>query len=383
MRHGPRCDLALTPQHAGIQPGESITFTAQVVSDKGEGQKTPYTWDVTPSHLGKVNSIAPDKATFTAGDKPGRALVTASLRTEMQVGMGWAMVDIGKMPQRGGMQHGRMQMHVNVIPNDVTVDVGETVFFNANVTGDVKVEPNWSVMPRQVGKIDRNGTFTPLAPGWCLVIAKVETESGISVGQARVFVGTAKYTPLRVIISPAQFEVGVDSSPTQLKAQITTAKGESVTDARLSWQVFPRHIGSIDKNGVFTPGVHAGNGIVTVSAKTQRGTGSAQVRLTVREGDSGKKGHMRFIVSVNGKKKLKVGNSAEFIVSANTMHGEEIDLSKAQIAWKVLPKEIGTLVAAGKNATLTPTKKGRGVIIAEVRTPEGNGIGRISVTVEY
>lgn len=134
------------------------------------------------------------------------------------------------------------------------------------------------------------------------------------MGQARVFVGTAKYTPLRVTISPAKLEIGVNNGPIQLTAQVTTAKGKPVTNARLSWKAFPRHIGSIDQNGFFTPGMHTGRGIITVSAKTQTGTGSVQVSVTVGEGEIGREGHKRFIISVSGATRLKVSSPTEFTV---------------------------------------------------------------------
>ena len=375
VHHGPKLDIVVHPRHTQMQPGESTVLTAEVAGQQADQPHVPYIWNVTPSYLGKITSVAPNQATFTAADKSGRALVTASFRTDVQIGMGWSMVDIG---QAGKGEPMRMQtaVPVRILPDDITVDVGETVFFDANT--EEGSQPVWSVVPSQIGTVDRNGIFTPLTPGWGLVIARSETAQGMRVGQARVFVGTAKQRQLRVTISPTALEVEGGSAPVPLTAQVTTSTGEPVPNARLSWQVFPMHLGRIDAKGVFTPGAQLGNGLIRVSAQTPTGSGSTQIRVSVGNGQGSKK----LTVSVSGPRQIKVGVPVTFTARVTGRQRTPANATNIQITWSVQPVGIGTIVAVGSSATFTPAQKGQAVITASIAGPEGSGIGRISVTVE-
>ena len=362
--------LHIEPKHTRVDLGGSATFEVEVT---GLDTQFPLEWGVSPGGLGHIE-ISGNKVTFVAGDKEGRGLITAKLRTETEIGMDWVTVDVG----RTGKAHSA-RFRVRVAPDESSVELGGSMPFSVHLDDDVGVQPVWSVAPKKIGTIDGNGLFNATAPGWGLVIAKVDTGEGIGVGQAKVFVGTGASKPVRVNISPEKLEITIDSNPVKLIAQITDIQGKEIAEAQIQWKVIPSNMGSIDQTGMFTPGGKAGQVLVTARVEGTKGGGMAQARVTIttRERVGGRLG-----VSVAGLESLEVGNVYEYTVSVRDSEAKLADIQTLQYDWRIVPSKLGIIAGTGNSVIFTPSMAGRGVIIVEVKGPQGTGTGRISVTVD-
>jgi hypothetical protein len=365
---GPKLKLHIKPKHARVGKGGSTDFAVEVT---GLEDQYLLEWEVNPAKLGHIVGSG-NKVSFIAGNESeGRALVTVKLKTKTEIGMDWATADVG-----GAAKSPPTKVKVTVIPESASVKVGESMLFAANITSDAIARPSWSVAPKKIGTIDENGLFTAAAPGWGLIISKVDMGRGIGVGQAKVFVGTETSVPFGIAISPQKAETRANGDP--VKFTVTDTQGSPVMDVPIRWKVVPGSLGSVDQTGTFVPGSKAGNALITAKVEGAKGGGMAQARVTIT---TGARSTGRLNVTIDGPDSPTIGGQYEYTVSVTDSEGNPVEFTEAEIKCRVVPPKLGTVTLTGEKAVFTPSAAGRGVIICEVKAPQGSGTGRISITI--
>jgi len=370
---GPKLKLNVTPKHARVDNDGSVEFEAKVA-----GPKAHYVpeWEVNPSESGEIEGEG-ERIIFNAASKfKGRALVIAKIQTETEFAMDWATVDIGgpgKFPSK---------VKISVAPEECSMVVDETKEFTANgVSTDQIAQLTWSVAPKRLGIIDDAGNFTPNAPGWGLIIAKLDTEKGVAVGKAKVYVGSTGITvgslPLAIKIeplTPTATTVNGDSVEFQVLDMQTS---NPVTDTPIQWKAVPSSLGSIietePSKAEFTPGSKAGYVLITAKVVGPKGSATAQARVTISIG--------RLEVEVSGELELVTNGTYTYTASVQDSEGNPVDRNELEFKWRLAPPSIGKLTGDFDTATFTPRKAGRCVIVVDVQGPQGTGTGRISITV--
>ena len=101
----------------------------------------------------------------------------------------------------------------------------------------------------------------------------------------------------------------------------------------------------------------------------------AQARITINSVTG------RLKIAISGPEFLDIGNSYDYTASVTDSSGNIVDTAGSEFQWRVVPPKLGTVTGNGTNATFVPNTAGRGVIIVDVKGPNGTGTGRISITV--
>jgi hypothetical protein len=370
---GQKLKLNVTPKHARVGNGGSVEFEAKVTGSKAQYELV---WEVNPENLfGGVDPVEGERTTFTAGDKDGRALVIAKIQTETEFAMDWATVDIGgpgKFPSK---------VKISVDPEEWSMVVGgEKLFAAEGVPADQIAQFMWSVAPKRIGTIKPDGTFQAEAPGWGLIIAKLDTEKGVAVGKAKVYVGNTGITvgslPLAIKIEPlTSTATTVNGNSVEFQV-LDMQTSNPVTDTPIQWKAVPSSLGSIietePSKAEFTPGSKAGYVLITTKVVGPRGSATAQARVTISIG--------RLEVEVSGELEPVTNGTYEYKASVE-VENNTVDSNDLEFKWRLAPPSIGKLTGDSNTATFTPRKAGRCVIVVDVQGPQGTGTGRISITV--
>lgn len=369
---GPKLKLHVTPKHARVDKGGSVEFEAKATGSEAQYELS---WEVNPENFGVVDPAEGERTTFTAGDKDGRGLVIARIQTETELAMDWATVDIG------GPGKFSSKVKISVEPEEWSMMDSESFEFTAYADGQPiekqTAQLTWSVAPKRLGNIDNAGNFTPTAPGWGLVIAKLDTEQGTAVGKAKVYVGTEGSLPLVVIISPPTAETSVNGEPVQFTAQVTNMQNSQVTDTPIQWKAVPGSLGTISETGIFSAGSKPGHVLVTAKVVGPKGSATAQARVTINSSVA----TGRLQVSVSGPESVSVNGTYTYDASVTDSEGNLVDPGELKFEWRVASPSIGKVTGDSHIATFTPKKAGRCVIMADVKGSQGTGTGRISITV--
>ncbi|MEA3409268.1 MAG: hypothetical protein U9Q95_02860, partial [Candidatus Eisenbacteria bacterium] len=246
---GPGVRVNIVPVSALVSPGEEFRFTAVVIDESGNPLDADVEWSVMPRRLGV---IGPD-GLFTAGPDEGVGRIVATVATSGGPARGFARVEIRRAGPAG--------VRVRIRPREAAVVLGGDVQFEAIAIGpdgeplDIPIE--WSLRPMWLGSIGADGLFAaademaepPDDGGWIgAVTASVETNAGVASDAARVLVrdsGPAlrlRINPKRPVLAPGQ-EI-------QFKSRVIGAEGP--TDWTTEWAVFPRELGIITPDGLFT-----------------------------------------------------------------------------------------------------------------------------------
>jgi hypothetical protein len=372
---GPKLKLNIVPKHARVDDGGSVEFEAKLTGLKG--QYPALEWRANPTDLGDFpEGTTGYTALFTANDGgQGRVLVTVSLNTETEIAMGWATVDIG------GPGEFPSKVKVSVEPEECSMVIGDKPFtFTANgVPTEQTAQLTWSVAPKRLGTIDDAGNFTPTAPGWGLIITKLDTEKGIAVGKAKVYVGTAGSLPVVITIEPLTAETSVNGGVT-FEARVTDMQDNLVTDTPIQWKAVPGSLGTISETGVFSAGSKPGHVLITAKVVGPKGSATAQARVTINSSVATgfATGTGKLQVTVSGPESVSVNGTYTYIAFVEDV----VDPGELEFKWRVASPSIGKVTAGEPGtATFTPRKAGRCVIIVDVKGPQGTGTGRISITV--
>ena len=370
---GPGVTVSVVPASALLSPGEEFRFTAVVTDESGNPVDADVQWSVMPRRLGVVSA----DGLFTAGPDDGVGRIVATVATSAGPSRGFARVEV-RRPGPAGVR-------VRIRPREAAVTPGGDVQFDAIAAGpdggplDVRIE--WAVRPAWIGAVDANGLFTasdempePPSDGvWAgAVTASVETSEGTASDAARVIVrdvGAAlrlTVYPRRPVVAPGQ-EI-------QFEARVIGAEGS--IDWTTEWAVFPRELGIITPDGLFTANPAFGD---PVSPEFGPHEGIVGARATLPDGSTlSGRAHVR--VRVPGHPvSVRVRPGLAVVVPGQTMHfeaevlgpgGEPIDLP---VRWAVKPDHLGTVSAGGDftaaDLDIDPGswQRPKGYVVAEVR----------------
>ena len=374
---GPGVRLSVVPTQALLAPGEEIVFGAVVTDASGDPVDAGVEWAVMPARLGAID----DRGLFTSGPDEGVGRAVATVATREGPVRGFADVAI-RSPGPAGVQ-------VRVRPREAAIVLGGDVRFDAIVTGpdgrplDVPVE--WSVRPAWIGEIGPEGLFVaadempePAADGRWLgtIVASVETHAGTASDAARLVVRDSapgarlRIQPRRPIVTPWQ--------DVQFEARVIDA-GDPITWTT-EWTVFPRDLGTITPDGLFTPNSAFGEpgsgdfgpheGLVWARATLDDGS-TISDRALVRVRIPGQPVRVKVVPALAA---VEPGGSIAFEAIVVGPEGEELDLP---VEWHVRPRNLGTIsddgvfTAANAQAGPDTDDRPRESIIAEVRLGSG------------
>ncbi|MCK4408716.1 MAG: hypothetical protein KAW67_01435, partial [Candidatus Eisenbacteria sp.] len=374
---GPGVRVNVVPVHALLSPGGEFQFTAFVTDESGNPLDADVEWSVMPRRLGVIGA----DGRFTAGPDEGVGRIVATVATSGGPARGFARVEIRRTGPAG--------VRIRIRPREAAVALGGDVQFEAIAVGpdgeplDVPIE--WSVRPSWIGVIGADGYFTasdempePPSDGrWVgAVIASVETNEGTASDAARVIVRDAgpalrlRIHPKRPIVAPGQ-EI-------QFETRVIGAEGP--IDWTTEWAVFPRELGIITPDGLFTANPAFGDpaspefgpheGVVGARATFPDGstlTDRAHVRVRIP-------GHP---VSVRVRPALAIvvpGQTTHFEAEVLGPNGEVLDLP---VFWDVRPGHLGHIspdgdfTAADLHMEPDSWQRPKGYIVAVVRVGGG------------
>lgn len=374
---GPGVRVNVVPVHALLSPGEEFQFNAVVTDESGNPLDADVEWSVMPRRLGVIGT----DGLFTAGPDEGVGRIVAAVATSGGPARGFARVEIRRAGPAG--------VRVRIRPREAAVVLGGDVQFEAIAVGpdgeplDVPIE--WSVRPVWIGAIGADGLFTasdgmPTPPGdggWIgAVTASVETNEGTASDAARIVVRDAgpslrlRIHPNRPIVAPGQ----------EIRFETRVMGAEGPIDWTTEWAVFPRELGIITPDGLFTANPAFGDpashefgpheGVVGARATFPDGstlTDRAHVRVRIP-------GHP---VSVRVRPALAIvvpGQTTHFEAEVLGPNGEMLDLP---VFWDVRPENLGTIspdgdfTAAGLHIEPVSWQRPKGYVVAEVRVGSG------------
>ena len=374
---GPGVRVNVVPVSAVVSPGEEFQFTAVVIDESGNPLDADVEWSVMPRRLGV---IGPD-GRFTAGPDEGVGRIVATVATSDGPARGFARVEVRRAGPAG--------VRVRIRPREAAVMLGGDVQFEAIAIGpdgeplDVPIE--WSFRPVWLGSIGADGLFTaayempepPADGGWIgAVTASVETNEGVASDAARVVVrdsGPAlrlQINPKRPVLAPGQ-EI-------QFESRVIGAEGP--IDWTTEWAVFPRELGIITPDGLFTANPAFGDpashdfgpheGVVGAMATLPDGStlsDRAHVRIRLP-------GHP---VSVRVRPALAIvvpGQTTHFEAELLGPNGEVLDLP---VFWDVRPEHLGHIspdgdfTAADLHMEPDSWQRPKGYVVAVVRVGGG------------
>ncbi len=384
---GPGVEVSVAPTSTLVSPGEESRFSAVVTDGSGHPLDADVEWSVMPRRLGVVGP----EGLFTAGPDEGVGRIVATVATSGGPARGFARVEIRRSGPAGVM--------VRIRPREAAVTLGGGVQFEATAIGpdgeplDVPME--WSVRPVWLGSISADGSFSaadempepPTDGSWIgAVTASVETNEGAAGDAARVVVRDSapthrlRISPKRPVLAPGQ--------ELQFEARVMGAEGP--TDWTTEWAVFPRELGIITPDGLFTANPAFGDpashefgpheGVVGATATLPDGStlsDRAHVRITVPGNP----------VSVRVRPGLAIvipGQTTQFEVEILGPNGEMLDLP---VFWDVRPEHLGHIspdgefTAAELNIEPESWQRPKGYVVAEVRV--GSQVFRGSAAVVF
>ena len=250
--------IILTSERSSIGNGQTIKIRANAYDFENKDVDTKdIVWTITPSDMG---TITPD-GMFTAGSKNGKVSISGCLggvcdKIEIEI------ADISEFISK-----------IEVKPEGATATVGVPFKFEAIAYDkNSKVADNsrftWSAEPKNAGKFDSNGNFTPESEGECTVTA--------SIGKIN---GSAKLTIIKVsslVIEPEQSTINYGQTQ-QFKVTVKDNNDKIVENPTLTYACSPSELGTIDANGLFTAGNSDHEGTVTVSGYCLSATAKVKV----------------------------------------------------------------------------------------------------------
>ena len=377
--------VEVAPRHALVAPGEEFRFEAVVTDASGDPIEAEVEWLLVPARLGVVDA----GGAFIAGPEESVGRVVASVATREGPARGFANVEV-RRPGPGGVR-------VRVRPREVALDTGGDVQFEASVIGPdgepLDVPVDWAVRPAWLGTIDADGYLAvsedmaepSVNGGWGgTVVASIETSEGTATDASRVVVRDAGGTlrlrirPHRPVVAPAE----------EVQFESIVIGAEDPADWTTEWAVFPRDLGTVTPDGLFTANPAFGDpnsgqfgpheGAVGARAILPDGT-TLLDRARVRVRIPGQPVRIRVRP---GFAIVPPNESFQFDAVVLGPGGQEIDLP---VTWRVAPPRLGHVAPDGTfTAADVPIDPGswqrpRGQIVAELRM--GGHVARGSAVV--
>jgi hypothetical protein len=214
-------------------------------------------WTIEPKDMG---TITPE-GMFTAGTKTGKVTITGCIgkvcdKVDIEI------ADISSFVTR-----------IEVKPDGATATVGMPIKFEATAYDKYSktvdgVMFNWSVEPKDAGKFDNNGTFTPESTGDCTVTA--------SIGKMSTSVKLTIIKVTTLSIEPTQITVNYGLTQ-QFKVTVKDNNDKDIVNPTLTFSCTPSELGAIDSKGLFTAGNTELDGTITVEGYGLKATANVRV----------------------------------------------------------------------------------------------------------
>lgn len=348
--------LQVFPNPARLGPGGSVSFSAQ-----GAEPGASLSWEVVPTELGKISPAGQ----FTASARAGQGMVRVIAKDrDGRTTLGHALIKI---------EAGRAaRLKLEVSPAGAELRLGERVRFTCRaLTPEVMPLDSpailWQVVPSNLGSIDREGNFTPLAPGQGRVVARAAGPNSKGMGQAGILV-LEEGQPLLVELTPARLKIAPGASA-KVTAKVRDASDQPV-EAQIRYSLSPSTLGKIDEEGNFTAGPTASPGLIKAQATSgnRQGSGRALVVIEPRR--------RQYSVRLKPRQAtVEAGASLQLELELRDQDGREA--ARTAIAWKLIPQDIGTINPQGLFTAGERTGFGR--VVASL--PEGDARGQDAVTV--
>ncbi|NTU60883.1 MAG: PQQ-binding-like beta-propeller repeat protein, partial [Caldiserica bacterium] len=250
--------IILTAEKSRIGTGQTIKIRANAFDFENKDVETKdIVWTLDPKDMGTITA----DGLFTAGSTTGKISITGCLggicdTIEVDI------VDISEFISK-----------IEVKPDGATATVGIPIKFEATAYDKYarvaeSTRFTWSVEPKDAGKFDNNGTFTPESTGDCTVTASVGKISG-----------SAKLTIIKVsslVVEPTQVTINYGLTK-QFKVTVKDNNDKIVENPALTFACSPAGLGAIDATGLFTAGNTDLEGTVTVSGYGLTATANVKV----------------------------------------------------------------------------------------------------------
>lgn len=373
-----KISLDINPEYVKLKKGKSTRLQA-IINELGEDDKYTLEWKVEPD-LGVIaaSDKAKDQVIFKAGNNEGKAIITATLKTDYVTYTDWAIVEIVR-DQKPILS----KYSVEIDPNNANLKIGEKQIFTANIIGNLpnsQINWSWSVTPKKLGYLtiidNQNVSFEALESGWGMLVAKADDGRSIKIGQTKIYISENNKELPRYNISP-QF-TSIQTGGNSIKFTLVDEKDNLLIGIPISWGVIPEKMGTINENGNFISKDIQGHAIITAKIQNGKDSNTIQTRLTITEKDI----HKKLSAIITGKRILSINEPANYKISVKKSNETEIDLNNAIIEWRLIPDNLGTIKGSGKIADFIPNKQGSGVIIASIKTTQGVVNASLSIKVE-
>ncbi len=260
---------------------------------------------------------------------------------------------------------------LQISPNPARLGPGELVFFSAQ-GAESGASLNWEVIPAELGKISPTGQFTASAnagQGMVRVIAKGR-DGRTALGHALIKIEAGRTARLKLEVTPAGSELRLGER-VRFTCQALTPEGTPIDSPAIIWQVVPDKLGSIDRQGNFTP-LTTGQGRVVARVAGPNSKGVGQTGILVLEEEQ-----PLLVELTPARIKLAPGASAKVTTQVRDASDQPVE---AKIKYSLSPSTLGEIDEDG-NFTAGPTA-GPGLIKAQVVSGNRRGSGRAMVVIE-
>ena len=344
-----RTRVVVIPTDTTLAVGDVAAFSATLVNANGTRIDTTFQWSVTE----RIGSISED-GVFLAS----------------RAGSGMVIASVGRLSGTAGIRvtepDWKQRWHVQIIPNDTVVIVGQGIQFHARLVNREGATKDtlfaWQSSNRRIGSVDQEtGAFTALRSGSVLVSASV----GRLVGRARVSVRldsagwAGRRAGLQVVVEPRD-TVTVVGGSIQFHAALLDSQG-TVIDTSFMWSLEGGDFGTVDAEGLFTAEA-TGHGFVYAAAGTLCGKAHISVLADTAQIDSiGDRDRWR------NRLRLVIEPRDTLLLSGQTVQYRAFFVDTTglktgtDVRWRLLGTRVGTMDETG---LLTAMRRGVGIVKA-------------------
>ncbi len=327
----------VTPAQLSLKAGETQKLEAVSEDKFGNVVASEVVWKVVPNELGHVT----ENNVFVA-QQAGEGYLTAVANDIAQ-----------KLPlevKKGPLDRIDIELPKGTIPSGTSLQLQAKGFDPGN--NPVDFQPNWSLEPESLGRIDEQGKLTALKAGTGRILAKskgVETSAPIEVVPGNATrISVQNSTPIQITAGES----------IKLDIQAFDAQDNQIPKPKFSFQI-EDELGTVLKDSQFR--AHsAGSGDITVSV------GQARVEIPVQVAV----GSVARIEVQPAQATIASGSDLTFQASGYDREGNEVDL---QPSWTVIGG-IGSITEKGK---FTAHTAGQGYVSCQMAGVAG--LSRVQV----
>ncbi|MCR4428741.1 MAG: Ig-like domain-containing protein [Caldiserica bacterium] len=256
--------VKVDPSFKQLTTDASLNFS--LIGTQKDGReikiKEGVTWKVEPPEIGTIEGNGLFKPS-----SPGEATVEASYK-ELSATARVKVIEAANVSK------------ISIYPSNVTLSVNEEQQFRVKAEdklgNEVDVQPQWSVLEKDIGTIDPNGLFRALKPGNATILATYKMNNAELSAYAGVIVKEGPPSPVRRIeISPTSIELKKGEIYQFLCRGFD--QNDNPKTVTPSWAVIGT-IGTIDENGNFTA---QEEGSATIQAIFDGMTATAEVTVSL------------------------------------------------------------------------------------------------------